>query len=308
MVAVRLVSNAGERSVSANFRGALWILASCAAAAVMSAGVKGLSPGIHSMQTAFVRGVFGILMLLPMLWHDQRDVIPRRCYGRHLLRGLLALLAVNLGFYSLTVVPLTTVTVLFFTVPLFVTLLAPLMIDETVGWRRLSATAVGFVGTIVVTRPTLDGIDPIYLIPVASSVCFSLVLLLGKQLSARDEPPLAIFATTTLTMTVGSMPTAASVWVWPDGTQMLLLLLVGVGASLRTYADIRAYAEGEASFVAAFQYLRIMFIVVIAYLIFHEVPGLHDYVGAGVIFASTLYIAYRERRTGSRAGAATASG
>lgn len=294
--------------MTANFRGALWMLLSCAAAAVMSGGVKGLAPEIHSLQTAFVRGMFGIVMLLPVFWRAPRDVLPSGHYGRHLLRGALAVVAVNLGFYSLTIAPLTTVTVLFFTVPLFITVLAPLMLDERVGWRRLTATAVGFLGTVVVTRPGLDGINPLYLVPVASSVCFALVLLLGKQLRALGEAPLAIFSTTTLAMTVGSVPTAASVWVWPDGGQMMLLLLVGIGASLRTYADIRAYAEGEASFVSAFQYLRIVFIVAIAYLVFGEVPGLPDYVGAAVIFLSTLYIAYRERRTGSRAGAATASG
>ena len=86
-------------------------------------------------------------------------------------------------------------------------------------------------------------------------------------------------------------------WVWPTAGQwQVLIFVVALFATSRTYFDIKAYSIGEASFVAPFQYLRILFVGVAAYLIFSEVPTFNVLLGALVIISSTLYIAQREFR------------
>ena len=93
---------------------------------------------------------------------------------------------------------------------------------------------------------------------------------------------------------VGSLIPALFVWVVPSAEQLLLLLGVSIFATSRTYSDVRAYAAGEASFVAPFSYLRIIFMSLAGFLFFAEVPMATAIGGGAVIIASSLYIAHRE--------------
>lgn len=282
-------------TLTKNFEGAAWILASCVAGTVFSLGIKGLAGAVHSLEITFVRCAIGFLLIVPMIWRAGgfRATLGAGRWKLQVARGLLAVVAINCGFYTLTALPLTTATTLFFTAPLFVTLLAPHFLNETVGWRRYTATAVGFAGVIIVMRPGADGFDPAMVIAVMSSLFFSASLIMNKILSRTDSPTTTMTYFTVVTLIAG-FPPATLVWVWPTGTEWLLLLVIAVFAQARTYFDIKGYAAGEASFVAPFQYMRILLITVTAYLFFDEVPDTATISGALVIIVATLYIAQRE--------------
>lgn len=268
----------------------------------MSLGLKGLAGEIHSTQIVVVRCVIGLLLIVPPLYGDGLAGLKSSQLKLHLVRGVCAAVAINLGFYSLTVLPLATATVLFFTAPLFVTLLAIPFLHENVGWRRLAATLVGFAGTLVVIDPKLQGFDARLLIPVLSSLFFAVSLILNKQLSKTDSPAVMMFYIF-LIVTVLTLPLAVMNWTWPSfGQWQILFLVVALFATMRTWFDIKAYSIGEASFVAPFQYLRILFIGVAAYWFFAELPQANVYAGAGIIISSTLYIAQREYRLKRKPG------
>jgi len=282
-------------SVTANLKGALWIVCSCAAATVMTVGVRELSATIQSMETAFARSAVGLVVIAPFVVTAGVRTLRSRRWPLHLFRGLLGVGAVNLGFYALSKLPLATATVLFFTAPLFVTVFAGPLLGETIGWRRWCATAVGFLGTAVVVRPGTAGFDPDMLVPIASSVVFALILIVGKRLSTT-ETPVTMMAYASAVAALGTLPPALLVWVPPSPSELLLMLLVGVFGTARTYFDIRGYAAGEASFVAPFQYTRILFVALAAYLVFAELPSATDGLGAAIIISATLYTAHREAR------------
>ena len=262
----------------------------------MSLGLKGLSGEIHSTQIVLIRCLIGLLVILPVLAKQGFATIKSEQLKLHLIRGIFAAVAINLGFYSLTILPLATVTVLFFAAPLFVTLFAIPLLNEIVGWRRLLATVVGFLGTIIVINPALSGFDIKLLIPVLSSVFFAVSLILNKQLSKTDSPAVLMFYIFFI-VTLISAPMAISNWTAPSYSQwQVLVFVVSLFATSRTYFDIKAYSIGEVSFVAPFQYLRILFVGIAAYLVFQEVIELNVLIGALVIISSTFYIAQREYR------------
>lgn len=271
-------------------------MASCLGATIMSLGLKGLAGEIHSTQIVLVRCLIGLLLIFPVLAREGFQKLKSRQLKLHLIRGICAALAINMGFYSLTVLPLATATVLFFAAPLFVTLFAIPLLNEIVGWRRLLATLIGFVGTIIVINPSVAGFDSRLLIPVLSSVFFAISLILNKQLSKTDSPAVMMFYIF-LIVTVFSAPLAISKWTSPTVIQwQILVFIVALFATSRTYFDIKAYSIGEASFVAPFQYLRILFIGIAAYIVFQEVFEVNVLIGALVIISSTFYIAQREYR------------
>jgi drug/metabolite transporter (DMT)-like permease len=281
-----------------NLRGAAWILLSCVFATGMTVGVRSLAGEIHSLQTAFGRSVIGLALVLPWIAamaRKQKGLFTTRHWGLHLVRSILGVIALNCGFYSLTKLPLAVVTILFFTTPLFVTLLAPLLLSETIGWRRWSATLVGFIGTLIVVQPTPERFDPNMLFALTSSLGFAVILLLGKRISAT-ESPVTMMLFGSLLMTAFCLPPALQVWTMPSPAALFVLLLIGMFGTVRTYCDIKGFAVGEASAVAPFQYARLIFVAIAGYVLFDEVLETNDLIGAAVIFGSTIYIAHREAR------------
>ena len=278
-----------------NLRGGLFIVMSSLLATVMTIGVRDLTDTVPSMEVALARSVVGLAILLPLIAVRRGASLRTKRLPLHVVRGLLGVVAINCGFYALSQLPLATVTVLFFTAPLFVTIFAVPLLGEEVGWRRWAATAAGFVGALVVIRPGAGEFDPVMLVPVASSLLFALILIMGKKLSTT-ETPYTMMLYAGIVMTIGCLPPALAVWTPPTPTDLLLMAMVGLFGTARSYTDIRGYAVGEASFVAPFQYTRIVLATVAGYVLFAEMPDSFAMFGAAIIIASTLYIAQREAR------------
>jgi drug/metabolite transporter (DMT)-like permease len=287
-------------NLTGNMRGALWMLLASAAAAGMSMAIKATgASGIDSWQITFVRSLGSLVIVLPFMLREGIGLLWTRRWPLHVIRGALTALAMLSGYHAITQLPLATVTVLFFSTPLFVTGLAAVALREQVGWRRWTATLVGFIGTMIVVRPSPDGIDPAMLFALLAAISFAIGLIITKVLS-RTETPATMMMYVTGVSSVCTLPAGVSVWIWPDLPQMAMLLAVVLCGTLRSYADIKGYAAGEASVVAPFTYLRVLFAAIGGFLLFAEVPDNWTYAGAAVIIGSTLYIAQREARFGRK--------
>ena len=289
--------------LSPNLRGALWMLLSVAGATWMTVMVRDLSADLASPMIAFLRSAASLLFLAPLLARrGARRPARLTAPWLHLIRGCLVAAALNFGFYAIAALPVATATILFFMAPVFSTLLAPMMVGEVVGPRRWTAVALGFLGAMVVVRPGFATVEPAMLAAVASSLCFATALLIGKRASAADGSD-AVFVTTALLAAVLTLPPALFAWGLPTGWMWLGVLALAAASSLRGYADIRAFAVGEASFVAPVSYLRLPSIGLAGWLLFGEGIDGWALLGGAIIAGSTLYILYRETRLGRPAGA-----
>ncbi len=253
--------------MSDNLRGAAWILASCAAATAMMIGVRAVSGTLHPLQIVFCRFLVGFLLVLPFMLSRGGELMATRRMPLLVLRGILGFIAVSLGFYCVSVLPLVTAAVLFFTAPLFVTLLAMPLLGERADWRRMAATLCGFLGTVVVLGFDPGGFHPAMLVAVGAAVIFAFSLIIGKKLASTERPVTIMFYFSVVTMVASAAP-AALVWQSPNLDESMLLAVVGVFAAGRVYFDIRGYAAGEAGFVAPFGYFRIILVAAAGYLVF----------------------------------------
>jgi drug/metabolite transporter (DMT)-like permease len=256
---------------------------------------------LHPLQIVFGRFLVGFLLVLPFMLSRGGELMATRRMPLLVLRGILGFVAVSMGFYSVSVLPLVTAAVLFFTAPLFVTLLAVPLLGERADWRRMAATLCGFLGTVVVLGFEPGGFHPAMLVAVGAAVIFAFSLIIGKKLAATERPVTIMFYFSVVTMLASAAP-AALVWQTPNLDESMLLAIVGVFAAGRVYFDIRGYAAGEAGFVAPFGYFRIILVGAAGYLVFAETPAANALIGAAMIIVSTLFIAQREARRG-RAGA-----
>lgn len=283
--------------ISANLNGALWALVSVAGASVMTVGVRELTPEMHTRMIAFLRSAVGVVFLLPLAVRPQAlSRVRMRRPWLHLVRGGLIVLALNSGFYAIAHLPLATATILFFLAPVFSTMLAPLMVGETVGLRRWSAVGLGFLGALIVLRPGSGGIDIASVAAVASSLLFATALLMGKTMSREDGSD-AVFLSTSLITAVLTLPIALTAWTWPAlWLTWLFVLMVAGTSALRSYADIRSYAAADASFVAPISYLRLPVIGAFGWWFYAERVDSLTILGGLIIAGATLFILVREHQ------------
>lgn len=282
-----------------NLRGAVWILLSCLFMSAMAATVKLLGSRLDSLQLSFFRALFGLLAVLPFVAWGRFRAIRTGRLGLHLTRGLMGGTGMLCGFYAITHLPLAEATAIGFTKPLFMVVLAALALGEVVRARRWSATAIGFLGVLIMVRPGGGAFELAALVALAGALAAAIVTLLIKRLSETEAPLTIIFWLGTVT-TLMTLPLALAVWREPTVDEILLMAGASALASLAQVCMIRGYRLGEASALAPVDYARLPLAAGFGLLLFGEVPDPYALAGAALIVVSTLYIARREAKLGRR--------
>ncbi len=282
-----------------NVRGAIWIVLASVLFSIMAAMVKIVGARLHSLEIGFFRCAFGLLVILPFMVRAGPAVFRTERPFMHLWRGLLGTTAMFCGFYALTHLPLADATAISFANSLFMIVLAVLFLGEKVRWRRWSATAVGFLGVLIMVGPGGHGLDLPMAAALFGTLCVATVSVVIKKLSATEAPLSILFSFGIVSTVVSAVP-AALVWQTPTPSDLALMLLIGAVGSAAQSCGIRGFRAGEATAVAPFDYFRLLFAGLFGYLLFGDVPTPYTLMGAGLIVASTLYIARREASLGRR--------
>lgn len=281
-----------------NLRAVIWALVSVVGASLMSLAVRGVVLEVDSrMVVMFRAGITGLIIVAAIILFSRlrRNLQFSRPW-LHLLRGILIGVSTNLGFYTLANIPLATATVLFFTAPIFATILGALIHGERVGPRRIAASVAGFIGALVILRPGFEAFHPAMLTALGSSALFAVALTLSRGLANADGALSTYFSSVVITVLV-TLPIAIPVWDYPSSPiTWLAVSIVVVTSALRGIADIQAYRYGEAAILAPIAYLRLVLIGVGAWLLFDEGIDRATMLGAVIIIGSTLYIARREAK------------
>jgi drug/metabolite transporter (DMT)-like permease len=267
-----------------------------------SAALSGLDP----LQVVFFRNLLCVVWMLPLLARRGLSLVrtdqPRR-YG---VRVALSFISMTAFFQALAMLPIGEVTAISFLAPLFGTLFAILLLGEHVGTRRWSALAVGFVGTLIILRPTGSAFGLGQVAALVSAMAIGIVGPLVKQLTIADDADRIVFITN-LIMTPLSLVPALFVWVWPPLDLWWQLILMGLFAVLGHMTLVRGYAVTDASLAMTFQFSRLPFSVLVGYLAFSELIDIWTWVGAIVIFAAAAFVTHREAQL-ARARRATSLG
>ena len=286
------------QALSPNHRGALWMIAAASGFTINAALVKSLgSTGMHPMQMAFARAFFALMALLPFLWREGLGALATRHPGVHLSRALAGSGAMIAGFFAMVLLPLADVTALSFTAPLFTIVVAVILLREKVRWRRWSATAVGFIGVLIMVRPGAGSIEPGALLALAMAAGIAIATVLVKRLPPNESKVAMLFWFCIASLALTVVP-AILYWKPPSPSEWLLLAAIGTLGIASQSLIVRAYVAGEATFVAPFDYSKLLLAVLIGLLVFDETPDLWTLAGAAIIVGSTLYIARREARVG----------
>ena len=278
-----------------NTRGAIWILIAGFMTTVQSLMVKQVGDDLHVFQVVFLRCLFGLTILLPLALRSGLSTLKPGRMHLHLMRAGISLTSMACSFYALAHLPLADATAYSFTIPLFMIPIALVMFREKVRWRRWTATAIGFVGVLIMVRP--DG-EVHLAVPIALIGAFftALVMAVIKRLTGSER---IITLMTYFTIIASGIAFIPAMLVWKTPTYWELPLLFGVGLTgtlSQMFAAHGWYAATEATAIAPFDYSRLLYAVILGFIFFSEIPGLNTAAGALIIAGSTLYIARREAR------------
>ena len=271
-----------------NVRGSLWVALAVVLFSIMTMLIKLLGARLPVVEILFFRQIVMLGFIAPVLWRHGADALKTERAGLHTFRVTAALFAMLTGFTALVHMPLADATAISFAKTLFVTVLATLILHETVGLRRWTATVVGFVGVLVVLQPTGAGIDVYALLALASAVAVAGIQI-SLRLLTQTERSVTIMAYQAIAITVLLALPTWWWWVTPTPLEWAALVATGFVATLGQWCNVTGFRTGEAAAVAPMDYTRILFATIIGSVVFHELPTMATVLGAAIIIGATLY-------------------
>ena len=261
---------------------------------LMHSAVKYLSKEVHIFEIAFFRCALVIFVLAPIIFQQGKKIFKTKQPKVQFLRITTNSVAMLCFFYGISTTPLAQLTTLGFTVPIFATILAVTLIKEKIRLRRTAALIIGFIGTIIVMRPDIS-IELGALLIIFSSFLWSICLIFIKKLTQTDSA-----VTISLYFGIGMIP-ATFALAFPvmqviDLRQFAILIFIAITGTLAQTIMNYALKKGELALILPFDFLRLIWSVLIGYALFAEEPTFTLWIGGFLIISSTSYIAWREAK------------
>jgi drug/metabolite transporter (DMT)-like permease len=281
---------------AAHLRGVAAMLCAVALFSLMDACMKALSPHYPPMQVATLRGLTSLPLACAWVLLDggPRQLLRVR-WPLHLLRGALSVLMLAAFAFALRRLPMAEAYSLFFVAPLLITALAVPILGERVGWRRWSAIGVGLAGTVIVLRPSTNGLLSLGGVAVlASATAYALSSILVRVLGRSDSTQSMVF------WMLAMLSAFAFALAWPQWEPLQaghwpILLALGVTGALGQYAITEAFRHTPAAVVAPLEYTALAWGLGLDWLLWQTRPDRTMLLGAGVIILAGLYLLRRER-------------
>ncbi len=279
------------------------MLGFCLLAPVADSLAKLLGSEMAVGQLVALRFAFQVLILVPLVallglpwrmpWHILHLVA---------LRTVLHIFGIGCMFLALTYLPLADAIAIAFVMPFIMLLLGWLVLGEEVGWRRLSACAVGFVGTLLVVQPAFEDVGWPALLPLMVALTFALFMLVTRRIAAVTDPvgmqavsgvmALCVLGPA-LAFAPHSLPELG--WTAPSPRAWTLIAAMGVAGTAAHLLMTWSLRYAPASTLAPMQYLEIPVATLVGWVIFADLPGPLASLGIAITVAAGLYIILRER-------------
>ena len=261
---------------------------------VMDGFAKYLSDDLPILQITWARYFFTVAFVFPiMLFFYKKQLVWSDKPKLQIFRGLILLSANICFFYAISVISLAKALTLAFIAPLIVTAFSPILLGEKVGFRRWTAVAVGFIGSLIVIRPGFLEFNLASMAALATGFFYGFYLIITRKLSTSDNPLLTLL----ITGMVGALLVSLIIpfyWVKPSLNQWSLMAGIGVFACIGHLFLILSLKYADASKLAPLGYTEIIPNVIIGYYFFNELPDNWTYLGLFIIVLSGLYISRRE--------------
>lgn len=274
----------------------LWMLGSIMSFTVMAIAGRTVMTELDTFELMMYRSFTGVVLVTAyiVLAKRQSDITTKHL-PQHLLRNVFHFAGQNLWFAALTMIPMAKVFAIEFTSPIWVLLLSPLILGENLTKGRALTAVLGFIGILVVTRPSFGSVSLGEGYAALAAVCFAMTGLLTRLLT-RTQPITAILFYLTTTQAVFGIVmsgydgdiTLPSLQILPE------VIVVGLMGLLAHLCLTRALSLAPAASIMPIDFARLPVVAVAGYLIYNEQIDIFVILGAVIIFGANYFNVRRE--------------
>lgn len=270
----------------------LWFVLSLTISVFNDSITKVLNNSVSSLTVVFWRFVFSFILLLPIVFKSGLSSIKTPHIHIHVLRGFILSAAMSLWCYGMKFVPIATVTLMSFIIPMFTILMAGMFLREKISCNTILATFIGFTGSILTLSPEGITFPLTSVIFIIASILFATLDILNKMLLNEKENilPMIFYSNLFSTVFIMFVPNAVSEAIKINSHQLLLLFILGIGANLILFCIIKAFSKAKASFLAPVKYLELLISAFIGFLFFNEMISTNILIGGTLIVMSSIIV------------------
>ena len=233
-------------------------------------------------------------VLVPLVIHNNgaRALIPNRLTVQ-VLRSFFVAVGVGMYYWAINFIHIADATAMVFVAPLIVTALSPWVLGEPLGMRRTIAVIIGFLGVLVILRPTMEGDRSGYFIALASGVFLAAFYMASRKLADTTPIMASTFHNSFIAMIL-LLPFLALYWVPPKMDDLALLAGFTSLATIGQILMVGAFSFAGASIISPFLYTQIIWATTVGYILFETLPDQWGWVGIAIVASAGVYIAIRE--------------
>jgi drug/metabolite transporter (DMT)-like permease len=248
-----------------------------------------LAASLPTSELVLIRTVGGCVLIVLLAIRTGGKVVRTSSLRLHLMRGAFSAIGLWSYFYMFSHLPLATATSLVYTWVIFLMVLSALVLHERAAWYGWLAAIVGFVGVLVTTHPSVGEFNLGYVAALITALLQAAIVVTTRMLTGRDTPETIMFYVVLIAVLLWAGPgiaywQAPAPWQWPS------LIAIGLCGPCAQYLFVLAYRAGEASAVAPYDYLRLIFNGAAGAILFRELPDRWAFVGGLLIVLSSIAI------------------
>jgi drug/metabolite transporter (DMT)-like permease len=276
-------------------RGIILMLAGFFVLALNDATGKWLTEDYPVPQVISLRSIFIVLPLATLIYFRGgfRAFKPKRLRN-HLLRSFCFIGSTFFIITAFSLMPLADAIAFTFAGPLIIAALAPFFLGEDVSLPRWSAIIIGFIGIVVMVRPSSEAFHWTAFIALGAAFWGAMRDMVTRSISSEESSDLILFYSTIAVILVGILGAFYFPWKVPDSKDFALFALAGVLNGLAHYMMIEAHRWAEASILAPFRYSGLIWAVILGFVIWGDIPDIWLIFGSVLVISSGLYILQRE--------------
>lgn len=267
-----------------------WVISWSLCFSVVMTLAKKVSPDIPGATLIFCRLTIGLLFAMPIfIGQGLKVVVKTHFLSLHLVRAVVVTCAMGCTYYAYRNLPLAEAAAIGQTGPLFTTLLAVLVLKESMTLLKWLAMLVGYIGVLFIVKPVGAEIDSAVFVALLANLLAGLAIIIAKIASRGDSSQTILFYGTVATLVLTSMQ-AIFYWQTPSAIDCIYLIFIGAAGMLSQYCYLQALRYAPASFVTPFEYVRLCVTIPIGMIVFNETPDIYSLLGSLIIVASIIFL------------------
>ena len=260
---------------------------------LMSVCIKATGDNLPLFEVVFFRSFFALIPLFLVIFYFNLKITSINNYKLHFFRGLVGIAAMSLFFISLRYVPLIEMQTISYSSVFFISILSIFFLGEKIGYRRVIAIIVGFIGVVIILKPDINLFSNYSVLRLLGSIFLSMDVIILKKILLTNNNILSVW-TFTLFATLFSLFFFNEDWIWPNNFDLVLLIASGILGFVAQLCLSKSFQLADASVLAPLDFTSVIWAFLIGYIIFGEFLSREVLLGGPLILLSVGYIFYRE--------------